>query len=139
MQPYELLDHTADAKFRAYGQTREEAFANAVRGMVAIVTPPEELGDGAAYHVSVRAAKLESLLFDLLDETLFLYDTERFLPNRAEALTIVERDGKFVLDATLRGEARTKVSGNLKAVTYSDMICAQQSDGTWLIQVVIDI
>ena len=139
MQPYELLDHTADAKFRAFGLTREEAFANAVRGMIAILTPPEDLGTDTVFHVSVRAVKLESLLFDLLDEVLFLYDTEKFLSSRAEALTIVERDGKFVLDATLRGEAPTKISGNLKAVTYSDMICAQQPDGTWLIQVVIDI
>jgi SHS2 domain-containing protein len=139
MQPYELLDHTADAKFRAYGQTREEAFANAVRGMIAILTPPEDLGTDAVYPVSVRAVKLESLLFDLLDEVLFLYDTEKFLPSCAEALTIVERDGKYVLDATLRGEAPTAISGNLKAVTYSDMICAQQPDGTWLLQVVIDI
>lgn len=139
MQPYELLDHTADAKFRAFGLTKEEAFANALRGMVAIVTPPEALGVDAVFHISVRAGKLESLLFDFLDEILFLYDTEKFLPSVAEALTIVERDGKLVLDATLRGEAPTKISGNLKAVTYSDMICAAQPDGTWLVQVVIDI
>lgn len=139
MQPYELLDHTADAKFRAFGMTREEAFANALRGMVAIVTPPEALGKDAVFHISVRAGKLESLLFDYLDEILFLYDTEKFLPACAEALTIVEREGKFVLDATLRGECPTKISGNLKAVTYSDMICTEQPDGTWLVQVVIDI
>ncbi|HIH23715.1 TPA: archease [Candidatus Woesearchaeota archaeon] len=139
MQPYELLDHTADAKFRAFGLTKEEAFANALRGMVAIVTPPEALGTEAVFHISVRAGRLESLLFDFIDEILFLYDTEKFLPSIAEALTIVERDGKFVLDATLRGECPTKISGNLKAVTYSDMICAEQPDGTWLVQVVIDI
>jgi SHS2 domain-containing protein len=136
---YELLEHTADAKFRAYGATREEVFANAVQGMTAIVADPAKLGTEKAFHVSVKAGSLQNLLFDLLDEILFLHDTEKFLPARADALTVVERNGHFVLDATLRGDDARKWGGNLKAVTYSEMVVEETEEGRWLIQAVIDI
>jgi SHS2 domain-containing protein len=136
---YELVEHTADAKFRAFGQTREEVFANAVQGMTAIAADPEKLGRSKALHVSVKSKSLQNLLFDLLDEILFLHDTEKFLPAVAEHLTIVERDGYFILDTTLHGDDARKWGGNLKAVTYSDMIVEETPDGSWLIQVVIDI
>jgi SHS2 domain-containing protein len=139
MSPYELLDHTADAKFRATGDTLEEAFAQAVQAMTAIAADPSTLDTSMTQHVTVSADNLSSLLFDLLDEILFLRDTEHFLPARADALTIVQRDGKYLLDTTLVGDDARKHHGNLKAVTYSDMIVEEQADGTWLLQAVIDI
>ena len=139
MIPYELLEHTADAKFRAYGETREEVFTNAVQAMTAIIADPQQIGTQKILHLAVKATSLEGLLFDVLDQLLFLHDTENFIAAKAQALTIVEREGKFILDATLFGDEATAWPGNLKAVTYSDMIVAQQQDGSWMIQVVIDI
>ena len=139
MIPYELLEHTADAKFRAYGETKEEMFTNAVQAMTAIIAEPKEVGTQTILHLCVKATSLEGLLYDLLDELLFLHDTENFIAARAQALTIVERDGKFILDCTLFGDEATKWPGNLKAVTYSEMIVAEQEDGLWMIQAVIDI
>jgi SHS2 domain-containing protein len=135
---YELLEHTADAKFRAYGKTREEAFANAVQAMTAIAADPEKLSRHRSVPVSIKSKSLQNLLFDLLDEILFLHDTEKFLPALAEGLTITERDGEFILDATLKGDDAKKWGGNLKAVTYSDMI-VEEKNGSWMLQVVIDI
>lgn len=137
--PYELLDHTADAKFRATGKTLEDAFASAVQGMTAIAADPSLVGTGRTQHVTITSKNLQNLLFDLLDEILFLRDTEKFLPAKANALTIVSRDGQYVLDATLLGDDAAKWPANLKAVTYSEMIVDEQPDGTWLIQAVIDI
>ena len=136
---YELLDHTADAKFRAYGATKEEAFASAVEAMTAICADPSKLAHDQSFRITVRAKTLQSLLFDLLDEVLFLRDTEHFAPAIAEKLTITEQKGLFVLDATLRGDDARKWPGNLKAVTYSDMLVEERPDKTWLLQVVIDI
>ena len=36
--PYEFLEHTADIKIRAHGQTLEEAFTNVAKGMVQSLT-----------------------------------------------------------------------------------------------------
>ena len=136
---YELLDHTADAKFRAYGKTIDEAFAHAVQAMTAIVVDPEKIGRSKTQTITIESKTLENLLFDMLDEILFLLDTEKFLPAVAEHLTITKNDGKFMLHATLKGDDARKHSGNLKAITYSDMIIEQQKNGTWMIQAVVDI
>jgi SHS2 domain-containing protein len=138
MKPYELLEHTADAKFRAFGRTVDEAFSNAVSAMTAIIAEPHSLATERVMHISIKANTLQQLLFDLLDEILFLHDTEHFLPARAQKLTIVERDGRLVLDATLLGDDARKWPGNLKAVTYSDMVI-EQKDNHWVLEVVIDI
>ena len=75
----------------------------------------------------------------MLDEILFLLDTEKFIPAAAENLAIAEKDNKFVLEATLKGDDARKHPGNLKAVTYSEMLVLQRPDGTWMLQVVVDI
>ena len=136
---YELLDHTADAKFRARGATPEEAFASAVQGMTAIVADPTKLATHRSAHITVSGKNWQNLLFNFLEEILFLHDTEKFIPARADALTITERDGMLVLDTMLFGDDAKKWGGNLKAVTYSEMIAEQEPDGTWLLQAVIDI
>lgn len=139
MKPYELLDHTADAKFRAYGRTLEEVFANAVQGMTAIVADPAQLGRAKSARITVKGKTLEGLLFNMLDEILFLHDTEHLLPAAAEQLMIRAAEQGFVLEATLVGDDSRRWPGNLKAVTYSEMIVEQLPDKTWLIQAVIDI
>jgi SHS2 domain-containing protein len=136
---YELLEHTADAKFRAYGNTLDETFASAVQGMTAIIADPAKLGRAMTQHIVVKGSDHEKLLFDLLDELLFLHDTEHFLAAEATMLAVTEDDGMFTLDATLAGDDSRKWPGNLKAVTYSEMLVEKQEDGTWMIQAVIDI
>jgi SHS2 domain-containing protein len=138
MIPYELLEHTADAKFRAYGKTKDAAFGNAILAMTALVVDPQKLATDQSFSVSVKAKNLSGLLFDLLDELLFLLDTEKFLCGKVENLQIAERDGLFYLEASLLGDDARKWPGNLKAVTYSEMI-AEEQHGTWVVQAVIDI
>jgi SHS2 domain-containing protein len=135
---YELLEHTADAKFRAYGKTIEEAFSNAVEAMTAIVADPLQVKHTQHHDLTIHSTSLQKLLFDLLDQILFLMDTEKFMPAKAEQLAIVERNGKFTLSATLVGDDSRKWPHNLKAVTYSEMV-VQQEEGRWVLQAVIDI
>jgi len=137
--PYELLEHTADAKFRATGETLEEAFGSAVQALTALVVDPKLLDEKERQSVTVQSKTLHGLLFDLIDELLFRLDTEHLLARNVECLTIVERNDEYVLDATVVFDDARKFPGNLKAVTYSDMIVQRQPDGSWVLQVVIDI
>lgn len=137
MKPYELLEHTADAKFRARGATLEEAFANSVKGLVAIATDPAGIDLLRETTLSVEAVTLEALLFDFLDQIIFLIDTQGMLPGEAEVF--IAKDGAYTLSATLRGDDARKYGSNLKAVTYSEMLVEKQKDGSWLLQAVIDI
>jgi SHS2 domain-containing protein len=139
MIPYELIEHIADAQFRAYGATMEEAFVNSARAMTAIVVEPDEVSLEREVPMAVQAADPQRLLFDFLDQILFLIDTQKFIVGNVRDLGILHQGGVYLLSATLQGDDVLKYGGNLKAVTYHDMKVEMMPDGRWLCQAVIDI
>ena len=43
MVKFKFLEHTADAKFQAYGKNMEEAFSNAALAMFSIITDTKKI------------------------------------------------------------------------------------------------
>jgi SHS2 domain-containing protein len=156
---FEFFPHTADAKFRAYGATPEEAFRNAGKAMTAIITDGE-IKPKKKFPIELRAKRLDSLLFDFLDRLLFLLDTEDFLFSDCTDMRIIEEKGKiepkkdgeekvgkrkggnglFVLKGTVSGDSYKsyETHGDVKAVTYNDMELKEEK-GRWTAQVVVDL
>lgn len=137
---YEYLAHTADAKFRAYGQTLEEAFGNAALAIFNLLTDVEKVKSRIEHKVSIKAREKESLLFDFLSELLFLIDAEDFLLAGVGKISIREQSGYFNLEAGLLGDNLRgyDIHGHVKAVTYNEMIVSEDED-SWTLQVVLDI
>ncbi len=142
MKQYEFLDHTSEAKFRAYGKTLEEAFENAARAMFAIMSAPEDVKPKIARKINVNYDKsedLKSLLFDFLDQLVILKDSESFL---LHDIKVEIKDNK--LSAVCKGDRADNypTSGDVKAPTYSEMIVEEKKSKegkTWMIQVVVDV
>jgi SHS2 domain-containing protein len=137
---YDFLPHTADAKFRAYGKTLEEAFRNSARAMFALITDIEKVKGKKKVAVRVKAKRRDSLLFDFLDRLLFLLDTKGLLLHDVEDVKIREEKGVLVLTGTVVGDhyKRYETHGDVKAVTYSDMAIKEEKGG-WACQVVVDL
>ena len=137
---YEMLEHTADAKFRAYGGNIEEAFMNAGNATAAVMSDTDKIKPKIEKEVKVSANKKESLLYDFLEEILFLLDTEDFLLKEVKKLTIEQKEGKFYLEAALVGDEMHEydIFGAIKAVTYNDMFI-DEKDGKVVVQVVHDL
>jgi len=55
MKKYEFLDHTADAKIRAYGNNIEEAFVNAGLAVFSILKNPEQVKSRINKKISVKS------------------------------------------------------------------------------------
>lgn len=136
---YEFLEHTADVKFRAYGKTLEEAFINAALATAKAMTE-DTIQPKIEKQIEVEAKKKESLLYEFLEELLFLVDTEAFILSEVKELSIKDEDEKFILTATLLGDEADKydISTHIKAVTYSEMLIEEKEDNV-TIQVVHDI
>jgi SHS2 domain-containing protein len=80
---WEFFDHTADAKFKAWGKDLAELYQNAAKATFAIITDIERVQPVKEFPIEIKAAGgKEPALFDFLDELLFLLDTEGFLPPR---------------------------------------------------------
>jgi SHS2 domain-containing protein len=137
---FRFLDHTADAKFEAFGRTLEDAFASAVLATVSLMWEPEKVEKRRSHSVSVRGRDLEQLLVRFLGEVIYLWETRAFLTAAAEDVIVEPSGDGFRLSAFFRGDDRPgkyAVFGEVKAVTYSEMKIERGRRVS--IQVVLDI
>ena len=134
---FEYLDHTADAKFRAFGKDIDEVFANSALAMFNILGDTTKVKSKKKKKIKIRSRNYESLLFDFLDELLFLLDTSGFFLHDFENI-VVNKD--FSLEAVARGDDYKDydLKSDIKAVTYSEMTIKKVKKG-YEATVVVDI
>jgi SHS2 domain-containing protein len=134
---YEFLEHTADAKFKAYGETIEEAFSNAALATFSILIEPGEVKPAIEKKISLDGKKLVSLLYDFLEELLFFLDVDGFILNSVKSIEIKD---DLSLECSVLGDNYKgyDVSGNVKSVTYNDMEIKKTNSG-YELTVVVDL
>lgn len=140
MKKYDILPHTADGKFRAYGRTLEEAFVNAALAMVSLMWNWDKVEPRLRRAVRVDGRDREQLLVGFLGEVIYLLDTERFLLGAVDRLEIRETGAGWSLEAVLLGDAlsdRYEIHGDVKAVTYNEMRIDEGE--VFTLQVVVDM
>jgi len=131
---YKFLEHTADVKFQAFGKTLEEAFENAALAVAKIMTD-NKISPKIQKKIKISGNDKKSLLYNLLEELLFLIDTKNFLLSKIKKLKIKNNE----LTAILIGDTNIKkyeVKTHIKAVTYNDMLVKEKP---FKVQVVLDI
>ncbi len=138
MQPFRVLEHTADVGFEAFGRTREEVFANAGRALVDLVVDLNSIEPRDEAAVEVKASDPPSLLVNWLSEILYLHDAEGWLFRDFEIRILHDRS----LSAIARGEkfdrARHQAKLLVKAITYHQLALEETAQG-WRAQVYVDI
>ena len=133
---YKFFEHTADAKFQAYGKTLEEAFANAARAMFAIMTDVKKIKPKIKKEIQVKGIDQKQLLYNFLEEFLFLIDTKSLLLSKVEEIKIKNNELKAV--ALFDKADNYETQGDVKAVTYQEMEIKKEK-GRFVVQVVVDI
>lgn len=135
---WEHFDHGADIGVRGYGVSPDEAFAQAALAMTAVVTDPATVKPAVAVAITCEAPDLELLLVDWLNALIFEMATRNMLFARFA----VRIEGE-----TLRGEAwgetmdraRHPLAVEVKGATYTALRVAQNPDGVWMAQCVVDV
>lgn len=133
---YEYLEHTADAKFRAYGKTIEEAFINSAKAAFGILIECNKVNPKIEKKITLSAKKTESLLYDFIEELLFMLDVDGFLLSDIKDLSI--KDNTLICTAYGDNYKNYEISGNIKSVTYNDMEIKKTDDG-YEITMVVDL
>jgi SHS2 domain-containing protein len=134
---YKFLPHTADIKFRAYGSTIEEAFLNSLLALVSSVSR-EKIKGSKALAIKVSGKDYENLLYNFLEEILFLIDSKNFFPSGISNLKIDKK--KLKLSGKLSGDYgdKYKIYSHIKSATYSEML-VENKKGRWIVQAVLDV
>ncbi len=134
------LNHTADAKFQAFGRNLEEAFANAALAVASLMWEPANIKKRQRRTVLVQGKDLEQLLFKFLSEILYLLEAKGFMLAQCRDIKILQGENGYSLQAVFEGDNRNNnyaIFSEVKAITYHDMIIRQ--DKEVLIQVVVDM
>ena len=129
--------HPADLRIEAWGPTREECIAEAVRGLVdsfAVVAgrPPHAR---AERHVTARSD--EELLVAVIDEVICRLDADGEIP-----LSVVIRpapDGAVMFLVLARAAGAEIVGAVPKAASRRGLRCAPGRVGQWTCTVTVDV
>lgn len=132
---YEFLEHTADIKFRARGGTKEEAFESALLAFSHYVSKGSKIKSRKIRKIEVEGDDFENLLYNFIDELIYLIDAEDFVVRKGE----VKIDG-MRLNAELWGDDASNYSEleHVKAATYAEMYVKKKGKN-WEVQMVLDV
>jgi SHS2 domain-containing protein len=142
--PYRYLEEiaTADIAFEATGRDLPELFSDAADATTNVMIENiEAIQPRQTRQIELSNDKLDMLLFDLLQELIFLKDAERLLL-RIREVQIDDRDEMYLLKATAEGETldveQHHQRADVKAVTLHDF-AVERTEGGWKARVLLDI
>ena len=142
--PFHYLDDvgTADIAFEATGRDLAELFRDAADAtMNVMIDNLDSIQPRDAREIELSNDQIDMLLFDFLQELIYLKDAEQLLL-RTRAAQIDQRDGTYFLKAKAAGERldpqRHHQRADVKAVTLHGF-SVKNVDGDWIARVLLDI
>jgi SHS2 domain-containing protein len=139
---YEYLYHIADAKFRAYGSTLEEAFGNAALALFNVMIDTSKLKASEEREIELASSDIKMLLVDWLSELLYLFEVDEIIFSEFRIQKIGEIKEGFSLKGKAAGVpidlSRHKFDTQVKAVTFHELEVEQDKTGVFRVQVVVD-
>ncbi len=165
---YEILEHRADLKIRAFGKTKEELFSNMLSGMSENMKPElQKPGEKTKRKIKLSSFDFQALLVDFLSEILYLSQVnkevffeakfKKFSENEGEedksssspkrASAKIKEENKVLFASTAAWEIEGEIFGqkaerfgeDIKAVTYHNLEIKKTKNKTWEATVLFDI
>jgi SHS2 domain-containing protein len=141
--PYEYLEDiaTADVCYVAWGETREAMFRSAAEAALNVMVEDLDAIEPEEHRrLDVEAESLEMLLFEFLQQLIFIKDAEMLLLRVREIA--IHANGGFSLRAEAYGETldmhKHPLNADVKAVTLHRFRVGETERG-WEATVVLDI
>lgn len=138
MKRFELIETTADVGIVATGNSLQEAFMNTASGLFSIMTETDKVEKKDALLFSVKGDNLETLLFNWLNELIYLQEINDFFGKEVVIKEFVEKN----LTGEIWGEKinrnRHILGTEVKAATYHNLEI-RDKNGNWVIKVIFDV
>ncbi len=133
---FEYFEHTADIKFQASGKTIEKAFEQAAMALKQVIAEDVKVKDKINKEIKAKGKDKKALLYNFLEEFLYLLDAEDFLFSKVTNIKIKDN----TLKANISGDKASnyKFTNDVKAITYNSMFIKKEKD-KYVVQVVLDV
>ena len=129
-----MLEHEADIKFQAFGATLDEGFVNSALALTSYISGNQKIDSRKGKIIEVSGTDISSLLYNFLDEILYLLDAEHFILSK---VSVFLRGNN--LKAELFGDSTSNYKlDHVKAATYSEMKIRKVGN-KWVLQFVMDV
>mgnify|MGYP000297656332 CR=1 FL=1 len=139
MEKYRELNVSGDLGLRSFGRDFNEAFENMIVGLSSLIADVKPAAN-IEKKLQVEGSSREELVVNSLNELIYLFEVERFLPTSAK-VSVGKKKKEFYCLVELKGEnldLRTRKTRNLvKAATFHDLKIKDSSPAE--IRVIFDI
>ncbi len=137
---FEFFEVMADVGIHSYGKTLEEAFENAALAMFEVMTDTTTIEPTIHKKIVIESEDLLALLYDWLDELIFLHDSEFLVFNTFHVEIQKMSEDLYHLKGTALGEAfkpeKHESREDVKAVTYHLMDIKDKNG--YIVKVILD-
>lgn len=123
-EPFQFVEHTADVCLRVYGDTLEDLFKNAAKGLFFLIVGEDKkhgYKKNIVRDVSLQGSCYEDLLVYWLNELISIFFTYKYLPYEYNVCIGKVKDF-YTLNAVLKGTGYDPYSNlikmEIKAATY---------------------
>ena len=133
--PYKFLEHTADVKIEVSEKTLEKAFSTSAMAVKEVIAEQIRVAPKIKKEISIDGDDIESLLYNFLEEFLYLLDAEGFLLSKPPIVKIEKTKGRLHLTAKLIGDSSKNYifTNDVKAITYNEMSIKEAKDKTTIV------
>jgi len=135
MLKYKVIDHEADIGFEVYGRTLEELFKNAAHAVFSLIVDAGTVKPKIGKRFEVKGNG--ELLIVFLNELLYLFDAEGFIP---KDLSLKIEGGRVTgnIAGELFDPLRHTIKKEVKAVTYHKFSIRKEGEmfkGTFILDI----
>lgn len=132
------VPHTADLRIEAWGPTREDCIAEAVRGLVESFAEVSGTGRQWATERHLTAGSDADLLAAAVEEVIYGLDAGGEIPAAVEVSRAA--DGGIDLTLWVVDTSMVEIIGAApKAASLSGLTCAPAASGQWSCAVTVDV
>jgi SHS2 domain-containing protein len=135
---YEIFEHTADLGLRIRTTDLEDLFTESADGLFSVIVEGEpDDREARPLEFRIDGERHDYLLFDWLNELLYIFDTKRLVLERFR-VHLDEKGLEARADGRPLRPERDRLLHEVKAITYHGLRVERVEDG-WLAEVIVDI
>lgn len=135
MKKFEILEHKADLKIRAFGKDKKQLFSNMLLAMTESQKPEIKSKGEIKRQIKIKSLDLPALLVDFLNEVLYLSQTNKEVYSNIIFKKFTDKEIK----GELIGQEVERFGEDIKAATYHNLDIDQKKDKIWQATILFDI
>ncbi|MBI2044096.1 archease [Candidatus Pacearchaeota archaeon] len=125
-------------KFKAYGDSIEEVFANSALAMFASMNEEDKIASTKQLKIKVKGKDMESLLYNFLEELIFLFKSQNLFLSKVRDIRLDKKSFKLIAKISGDNAKNYELKHKVKEAKYKGIIIGKENK-KWVANITFDI